>query len=324
MKNSEYPKFSELSVTNPVCRPFYVRKMDDAVGNNGKPYVTLTLYDGFSVMKCNCFDKTVRMMNEEGVNEKGIYVCKFTKNDRGYTNIESGIKANIDPDIKVSDFGQRIEQDPEELFASLIKGLKAVRDTRFGEDTLSDLAVKLLTDNHDEFVRSSAAISMHHEQEGGLVLHSHSVTNAAYHLSKVYKKLDVELLVCGAALHDIGKIKEYVTDELGFATFSPLGQGLGHSVYGIEMVEQEAKKGNYNEERVMLLKHIIASHHGELEYGAIAKPAIPEAVLIHCLDDADAKLNMFEKIYKDLAPGQNTEKSMFGLDTKAYKPSFLE
>lgn len=324
MKNSEYPKLSELTSMRSIARPVYFKKMENFVSTNGKTCVALHVYDGYSTIRVNIFDVTVEVLHNRGLSEKNVYYCKFSKNEKGFVNLDGDPSPLKDPDIRLSDFGQRIEQDADELFSNLLKLISMVRDTKYGEDTLSDLAVRILMGIKEDFVRSSAAISMHHEQEGGLVLHSLNVACAAYYSLKVYKNLDAELLVCGAALHDIGKIKEYKTDELGYATYSPLGQGLGHMIYGIEIVDEYAGQENYNKERVELLKHIIASHHGELEYGAVAKPCIPEAVLIHSLDDADAKLNMFEKIYKDLKPGENTEKTLFGLDTKAYKPSYLK
>ncbi len=324
MKNSEYPKLSELTNTNPIRRPVYIKKMEDFVSTNGKNCVGLHVYDGFSTVKINMFDVTSGSLRNKGVEEKKVYFIKFIKTEKGYINIDGIPDICTDPDISVLDFGQKIAKDPEDLFAQMIKAIETVRNTSFGEDTIADLSIKLLNKYHDEFIRSSAAISMHHEMAGGLVLHSYNVSCAAFLLLKLYKELDPEILVCGAALHDIGKIREYKTDELGFAKYSPLGQGLGHMIYGIEMIDEVASTGNYNKERVDLLKHIIASHHGELEYGAVAKPCTPEAVLIHSIDDADAKLNMFEKIYRDLAPGENTDKTVFGIDTKAYKPSYLK
>ena len=324
MKNSEYPKLSEITAAHPLARPVYFKKVENFTSTNGKTCVAIYAYDGYTTVRVNIFDITAEVLQNRGIVEKKVYYCKFLKNDRGFVNIEGDPMPCNDPDIRVSDFGQRIPQDAEALYAKIVTAIESVRNTEYGEETLADLSLKILNGIKDDFIRSSAAVSMHHEQEGGLVLHSFNVSCAALLMLKLYKELDGELLVCGAALHDIGKIKEYNTDELGYATYSPLGQGLGHMIYGIELIDEYAKTGNYNKERVELLKHIIASHHGELEYGAVTKPCIPEAVLIHSLDDADAKLDMFKKIYKDMAPGENTEKTVFGLDTKAYKPSYMK
>lgn len=324
MKNSEYPKLGDLRPGTNVNRPAYLRRIEDCGKTAaGKTYVAMFFYDGYSQVKASMFDVTPESLKLKGIVENKVYYCKFVKNDRGYVNLDGEPVPCVDPDIRVSDFGQHIDEDPEELFKKIMQLVDMVKPAEPGAaDPISKLAANLLNKYHDEFVSSSAAISMHHEKAGGLVLHSFNVTVAAKLVSGLYKTLDQELLICGAALHDIGKIREYKTDELGFASYSPLGQGLGHMIYGIEMIEEEAQKGNYDKERVELLKHIIASHHGELEYGAVAKPCIPEAVFIHNIDDADAKLEMFNKIYKDLKPGENTEKTIFGLDTKVYKPTY--
>ncbi len=73
------------------------------------------------------------------------------------------------------------------------------------------------------------------------------------------------------------------------------------------------------EERVMLLKHMIASHHGKLEYGAITVPSIPEAMILHELDMIDSRIYQFEQVRKDLEPGSMSDK-IFGLDTRVYRP----
>ena len=331
MKNSEYPKLSELRPGTNVNRPVYLRKMEDCGKTQaGKSFVALYFYDGYTSVKASLFDVTVATLRTRGIEENNIYFCKFFKNDRGYVNLDGDPIACIDPDIKTTDFGQHIEEDPEGLFSRILQVIDLVRPEvtgvkagyAEGERTLTDLTVALLNKYHDEFVRSSAAVSMHHEKAGGLVLHSYNVTCVAKLMTQFYKKLDAELMVCGAALHDIGKIREYKTDDLGFASYNKLGQGLGHMIYGIEIVEEEARNGNYNKEKVELLKHIIASHHGELEYGAVAKPCIPEAILIHNIDDGDAKMDMFEKVYADMKPGENSEKTIFALDTKVYKPTY--
>ena len=69
----------------------------------------------------------------------------------------------------------------------------------------------------------------------------------------------------------------------------------------------------------MLLKHMIASHHGKLEYGAITVPSIPEAMILHELDMIDSRIYQFEQVRKDLEPGSMSDK-IFGLDTRVYRP----
>ena len=72
-----------------------------------------------------------------------------------------------------------------------------------------------------------------------------------------------------------------------------------------------------------MLIHLILSHHGQREWGAVTLPAIPEAVMLHSIDDIDAKMYMCESSYEHMDGGKMTEKRVFGLDTNLYKPQYM-
>ena len=132
---------------------------------------------------------------------------------------------------------------------------------------------------------SSAAISMHHDLRGGLLYHSYRMVKAADALCGVYTDLDRELLLCGTALHDIGKVWEYKTSISGDAAFTASGVLFGHLYMGAALIKGFTADGNYNKEKVQLLIHMILSHHGTQEWGAVSCPAIPEAFALHYIDD---------------------------------------
>ena len=182
------------------------------------------------------------------------------------------------------------------------------------------LTIRLLNSNKEAFCKSSAAHSIHHDMRGGLLYHTFRMVYNALYVSKVYTTLNLELLVCGTALHDIGKLTELDTDELGSADYSVDGRLFGHAVIGMEMVSEEAKKGPYNEEEVRQLRHMIASHHGSLEYGAITTPATPEAFILHELDMIDSRMYIFEKEMGKVDPGEMTDR-IFALENSSlYRP----
>ena len=169
---------------------------------------------------------------------------------------------------------------------------------------------------------SSAAISIHHNLRGGLLYHSYRMVKAADALCGVYTNLDRELLLCGTALHDIGKVWEYKTSISGDAEFTASGVLFGHLYMGASLIKGFTADGNYNKEKVQLLIHMILSHHGTQEWGAVSCPAIPEAFALHYIDNLDAKMYMCEEHYEELEPGEITEKKPFGLDNRIYKPNF--
>ena len=176
--------------------------------------------------------------------------------------------------------------------------------------SLTALTVRLISKNSKAFSSSSAAKSMHHNLMGGLLYHTYRMVKAAYSVCDIYTTLNRELLVCGTALHDIGKIEELSTSELGAANYTPDGRLFGHALIGIEMIDKmvaeadsAAGRETYNREDVRLLKHLIASHHGTLEWGAITLPAVPEAMVLHNIDMIDSRMYMYEEGLASTKPG---------------------
>jgi 3'-5' exoribonuclease len=104
-----------------------------------------------------------------------------------------------------------------------------------------------------------------------------------------YPNIDVDLLVTGAVLHDIGKIRELSYDR-GFS-YSSEGQLLGHMMIGIRMMDDKLRNiPDFPPRLRSLVEHMIISHHGRLEFGSAKVPAFPEALLLHYLDDMDSKM----------------------------------
>ena len=173
---------------------------------------------------------------------------------------------------------------------------------------------------------------MHHNIYGGRAYHTYRMIKSAYDVCEVYSLLDRELLVCGTALHDIGKLLEMKTSDTGVATYTDMGNLFGHPLLGIEMIDREVWRQNqaaggrsYNSEQVAMLKHMLASHHGQPEWGAIRSPSTPEAMILHELDMIDSRMYMYEENFKDLDAGTSSE-PVFGIagdgKTVIYKNSF--
>ena len=140
------------------------------------------------------------------------------------------------------------------------------------------------------FALAPAAKSMHHAWLGGLLEHTVGVVQLARQVSPMYPHLDQDLLVAGALLHDIGKIEE-LSYEKSFG-YTSRGRLVGHIVIGVEMVKEKAAKiSGFPPALLVLIEHLLLSHHGEYQWGSPRRPKIPEAILLHYLDDLDAKLN---------------------------------
>ena len=218
--------------------------------------------------------------------------------------------------------------DPKSLFVNVIRKIKSssgrdydLKSAEIKDDdfSLTALAIRLLMKDYEAFYSSSAAKSMHHNLYGGLVYHTSRMVDAAFAICEVYPMLDRELLVCGTAIHDLGKIKELKTADTGAASYTTEGSLLGHALLGIEMIDEEVRERDaangrqtYDREDVMCLKHMIASHHGKLEWEAIKQPAMPEAMVLHELDMIDSRIYIYEETFSKTEPGTLSE-PVFGI-----------
>ncbi len=160
--------------------------------------------------------------------------------------------------------------------------LRRVLDLFFGDDGFR-LA----------FERVPGSTSGHHAKLGGLLLHTYEVTNIARQTARTMgsARVNIDLVVTGALLHDIGKVDAYEIGPAGFAV-SPCGLLLGHVVLGCLMLERRrsAARGPVCSEGQLLdLQHMILSHHGALEFGSPVQPMTAEAEMVHWADEASAK-----------------------------------
>jgi len=145
------------------------------------------------------------------------------------------------------------------------------------------------------FKLAPAAKSMHHAYIGGLLEHTVSVMTLAYRICNHYPELDRDLLIAGAFVHDIGKIDEYVYDT--HIDYSDAGRLIGHLVMGTQIIEDKVRAiEGFPAETSLLLKHLILSHHGETQFGAVRLPSSREAFALHEADDLDAKINAISRI----------------------------
>ncbi len=194
-----------------------------------------------------------------------------------------------------------LREKQETDFQFILEMLETLRDPR-----LRYLWELFLADYGDRFRRSAAARSFHHARRGGLVEHVAGMMRAANAMAGVYPQLNRDLLLSGTLFHDCGKLWENHVAETGFTIeHCEMGELIGHINMGIEMVNKLWNKmrlcdpySGWKEllptcESVRLhLLHLIASHHGEMQFGSPVLPKTPEAITLHYIDNLDAKLEM--------------------------------
>ena len=161
---------------------------------------------------------------------------------------------------------------------------------------LKALADELLADGPlmEAFRRTPAGVKHHHAYAGGLLDHVVNLLRLADRVAPLYPALDRNLLLVGVLVHDIGKTQEL--ESLQGFSYTDVGQLLGHVLLGLEIVDAkiraiEARTGQrFEPEAAVRVKHMIASHHGQYEFGSPKLPMTLEAMALHHLDHLDAKM----------------------------------
>ncbi len=181
----------------------------------------------------------------------------------------------------------------------------------------------ILTEHADTFFSFPAAKKHHHAFPGGLGFHTISILRLADKVAELYPDVDPSLLFGGAILHDIGKTIE-LTGAIG-TEYTVKGNLLGHIVIIDEEITRAclALKISEDSEAVVLLKHMILSHHGLLEYGSPVRPHLLEAEILHELDMIDASINMITTSLAKTPAGHFGER-IFGLDGRSFYKPLLE
>ena len=203
---------------------------------------------------------------------------------------------SVDDDDFVTVSTEKLENMVGRL-AEILRGMDS--------EPLRNLADCFLVD--EEFMRAlksaPAGVKNHHAYHGGLLEHILSLMEISLLVASRYPKLDQDVLLFGAFLHDLGKIRELTySPDLGY---SDQGQLLGHIVQGVVMLDEkiaDAEKqigSAFPSEVADHLRHMIVSHHGSLEFGSPKVPMTLEAVALHYLDSLDAKLHSFQQLIED-------------------------
>ncbi len=324
-------KFNTTELGSTYNFTVLVTEMTERVSKTDKPFVNLVFSDGTDKISANYFDKTIQALQASGVDTGKVVDLTF--NVKLYNDKKNYTVTNVvpcaDPSAKVEMFVQSPPYDIDVMYKKIIEVIKKSTGREYSYDTfdvpsddfsIAALTIRILNRNRGAFCKSSAAHSIHHDIRGGLIYHTFRMVYMASYVHKIYVKTNLEILICGTALHDIGKLTELNTDEFGSADYSVDGRLFGHAVIGMNMVDEEAKNGPYDPEQVRQIKHMIASHHGSLEYGAITTPATPEAFLLHEIDMIDSRMYIFEKETDKIEPGQMTER-VFALENSSiYRP----
>lgn len=196
-----------------------------------------------------------------------------------------------------SEFVPTIDKDISELVSKFKSEIEAIQNTHIKQ------LLKLFFDDETfmkKYANSPAAKSHHHNYVGGLIQHVLSMINLSKTLAKEYEpELDIELMIAGCILHDVGKMVEYETKAV--IDYTVTGSLLGHIPIGAKMVEDKIDKvDGFPIELKNKILHLVLSHHGSQEAGSPVIPHFPEAIALHKIDDCDAQVKNSIQVKKQL------------------------
>jgi 3'-5' exoribonuclease len=253
---------------------------------DGGKYLALVLTDRTGSMEARMWDNAAESSPdfEQGdVVKLKALVCRYQ--ERLQMKVER-IRAALDGEYDPIDFLPATTKDVDALWAELNGYVESFRDPH-----LKPLLRAFLDDPEiaAAFRQAPAAKAMHHAWLGGLLEHVVSLMGVCELAARHYPEVHRDLLLTGAMLHDIGKLHELVWKKSFDYTIQ--GQMLGHITIGIGMIEKKlATLPDFPPRLRVLVEHMVLSHHGRYEFGSPKLPMIPEAILLHYLDDMDAKM----------------------------------
>lgn len=286
------PYISELEPNQTFTGVFLVSHKDVRQKKSGEPYLSLTLSDRTGDLDAKMWDNAAEALDtfdrDSFVRVKGL--LQVFQNRLQLTVHK--IQPVADSEVDTSDFFPVSKRDREEMFRELEGWIAGI-----GNPHLKALLEAIFADPKTALAyrTAPAAKSVHHNWIGGLLEHVLSLCQLAKFTAGHYPGIDLDLLLAGVILHDLGKIHE-LSYTRSFA-YTNQGQLLGHIVIGAQMVEQKiAALPEFPPALHDLLLHMILSHHGQLDFGSPKVPLFPEALLLHLLDTVDSKMECMRSL----------------------------
>ncbi|MFC6117062.1 3'-5' exoribonuclease YhaM [Macrococcoides bohemicum] len=297
---------------------FLIHKAIQGVTGQGKPYLTLYLKD-----KSGDLEAKVWTVTEDDIKALTPETLVRIKGDvidyrgRIQMKVNQFKVATPEDGVKLEHFLESAPLSEDDMMNELMDYLLEIENAK-----LQRVTRLLLKKHQNEFMTFPAASSNHHNFVSGLLYHVLTMLKQAKALCDIYPSLNKSLLYSGIILHDLGKVKELSGPVA--TSYTVEGNLLGHISIMSDEVASVAREHNIDGEEIMLLRHLILSHHGKYEYGSPKLPMVKEAEILNFIDNIDARMQMFDKHMKKVEKGNFSER-IFALENRQfYKPINLD
>ncbi len=271
----------------------------------GKQYLDLNLVDKTTQINAKIWENAKE--NEELI--KGNSVVKIRGEViewAGSLQLKiSKMRLPLDGEnIEISELVPSAPISASQMMDELMEFIYKIKDIE-----IRTLIINIIDKNEKKLLYFPAAKTNHHSYRSGLLYHIIRMLRTGEKLTMVYDSINADYVYAGVILHDICKIQEMDSNELGIVSeYTMEGKLLGHIIQGIKEIEIEGEKIGLDREKSIVLQHMILSHHYEPEFGSPKKPMTLEAEILHYLDIIDARVFDFENALKVVNEGEFTDK----------------
>ena len=290
------PYVTELQPNQVVTATLLVQQKDIRQKKTGEPCLSLMLGDRTGVIEARMWVNVAEVMEtferDDFVKVRGLLQVHQNRLQLTIHKIQRQAPEQID----VTDFYPASERNSEEMWTELLNTVAGI-----GDSHLRGLLDLIAGDPEiaKRYKIAPAAKHIHHAFLGGLLEHVLSMCSVGKLLASHYNNVDLDLLLTGIILHDVGKIHELSYDR-SFG-YSSEGQLLGHIIIGLRIVGEKLQSlPDFPPRLRTLVEHMLISHHGELEFGSPKLPMFAEALLLHQIDSLDSKMDiMRSSLHRD-------------------------
>lgn len=308
-------KIMEHQAGEPVELFLLIKQSTKGITQQGSPFMTLILQDKSGDIEAKLWDtgeEQERLYAAATIVKVGGEVHEYR--GKNQLRIKSIRPAKEEEGVTISDLVPSSSKSKEVLFEELLQYFFEMKNPH-----IQRITRHLLKKHQSDFLVYPAATRNHHDYVSGLLDHVVSMLKLGKAIAELYPTLNKDLLYAGIILHDVGKVIE-LSGPIG-TQYTVEGNLLGHITIMVNEISKAADELEIQGEEVMLLQHMVLSHHGKEEWGSPKRPMLMEAEILHYIDNIDAKMNMLDRAMSKTANGEFTER-IFPLDNRSfYKPN---
>ena len=309
-------KLLEHQVGEPVDLFLLIKQATKGITQQGSPFMTLILQDKSGDLEAKLWDtgeEQAQLYQAATIVKVGGEIHEYR--GKNQLRIKAIRPMKEEEGVTIADLVPSAEKSKEVLFEELMQYFFEMKNP-----DIQRVTRHLLKKHQADFMLYPAATRNHHDYVTGLLDHVVSMLKLGKAIAELYPTLNKDLLYAGIILHDIGKVIE-LSGPIG-TQYTIEGNLLGHITIMVNEISKAAEELEIDGEEIMLLQHMVLSHHGKEEWGSPKRPMIKEAEILHYIDNIDAKMNMLNRVMSKTNPGEFSER-VFPLDNRSfYKPTF--